>query len=46
MSQEDVLASSWGKPQSVNKTATRFGVHEQWVYGLYFDNGKLTKIQN
>jgi hypothetical protein len=42
--------SSWGKPQSINRTTTRHGVHEQWVYGsrsyLYFENGVLTAIQN
>ena len=50
MSHEDVFASSWGRPQSVNNTTTRYGLHEQWVYGghnyLYFENGKLTTIQN
>jgi len=50
MSPEDVLASSWGKPESINRTTTQFGTREQWVYGgrnyLYFENGKLTSIQN
>lgn len=50
MSREDVLASKWGKPHSINTTTTRYGVHEQWAYGghnyLYFDNGRLTTIQN
>jgi hypothetical protein len=50
MSVDDVLSSSWGKPQSVNRTTTALGVNEQWVYGggnyLYFTNGKLTAIQN
>lgn len=49
MSAEDVLASQWGKPRSVNRTTASYGVHEQWVYGggyLYFENGKLTTIQN
>jgi hypothetical protein len=50
MSQSEVIASIWGKPQSVNRTTNSFGVHEQWVYGgnnyLYFDNGFLTTIQN
>lgn len=50
MSQEEVRASSWGRPQSVNKTTGVYGVHEQWVYGgrnyLYFENGRLTTIQN
>ncbi len=49
MTMEDVLASSWGRPQSVNKTTTSRGTREQWVYGggyLYFENGVLTAIQN
>lgn len=50
MSQSDVLASSWGKPQKVNTTTSARGIREQWVYGghnyLYFENGVLTTIQN
>ncbi len=41
---------SWGEPESINKTTGSYGTHEQWVYGsssyLYFDNGRLTSIQN
>ena len=50
MSPEDVLASSWGKPQKINRTTRASGTHEQWVYStgnyLYFDNDVLTAIQN
>lgn len=50
MSKEDVLASSWGKPQSINTTTNVYGTREQWVYGgrsyLYFESGVLTSIQN
>lgn len=50
MSKQDVLDSSWGEPDHINTTTTRYGVHEQWVYGggnyLYFENGILTSIQN
>ena len=50
MTQEEVLQSNWGKPQSVNRSTYSFGVHEQWVYGsgnyLYFKDGKLESIQN
>jgi hypothetical protein len=50
MSQEDVLSSSWGRPERVNRTTYSFGTHEQWVYGnsqyLYFENGVLKTIQN
>lgn len=41
---------AWGKPSSINTSTGSYGVHEQWVYGdnsyLYFENGKLTDIQN
>ncbi len=47
---EVIEKTSWGKPKSVNRTTNQYGVSEQWVYGdgnyLYFDNGKLTSIQN
>lgn len=50
MTQLEVLNSSWGKPNHINKTTGSYGVHEQWVYGgnnyLYFENGILTTIQN
>jgi type IV secretory pathway VirB10-like protein len=50
MTQQEVIESSWGKPQSINRTMSRYGEREQWVYGgrnyLYFENGKLTTIQN
>jgi hypothetical protein len=52
MSKEDVLASSWGKPDHINTTTNAYGTSEQWVYGryhngyLYFRDGILTSIQN
>jgi hypothetical protein len=50
MTPEEVVASSWGKPKSINRTTTASGVREQWVYGggnyLYFMNGKLDAVQN
>lgn len=50
MTPEDVRASSWGKPESVNRTTSTYGKREQWVYGsgsyLYFEDGILTTIQN
>ncbi|NBX02898.1 MAG: hypothetical protein EBR02_02290 [Alphaproteobacteria bacterium] len=49
MAKEDVLASSWGRPQSKNVTTGVYGTHEQWVYRssnyLYFENDILTSIQ-
>jgi len=43
-----------GEPNNINRTVTRFGTREQWVYGtspgdrvyLYFENGELTSYQN
>ena len=50
MTQEEVLQSSWGKPEDINKTITKYGTREQWVYGnnnyLYFEDGILVTIQN
>jgi hypothetical protein len=53
MSKQDVIDSSWGRPNKVNTTTTVYGTHEQWVYGdygqrgfLYFDGDTLTSIQN
>lgn len=41
---------AWGKPQDINRSTGSWGVHEQWCYSdgsyLYFENGKLTSIQN
>ena len=41
---------AWGEPDDINTTTGSWGVHEQWVYRdgsyLYFENGKLTSIQN
>lgn len=49
MSKDDVLASSWGRPQSINRSIYSFGEREQWVYGggnyLYFKDGVLNSIQ-
>lgn len=50
MSKADVLASSWGKPERVNRTTNAYGTREQWVYGignyLYFEDDVLVSIQN
>lgn len=41
--------TNWGDPKYINTTTNKYGTHEQWVYDdyqyLYFDNGKLTTIQ-
>ena len=50
MTPEEVVASSWGKPEKINRTTYANTTKEQWVYGsgnyLYFDDGKLSAIQN
>lgn len=49
MSEDDVRASSWGKPRSINRSTNRWGTSEQWVYDggyLYFKDGVLNSIQN
>ena len=51
MTQQQVVNdTNWGRPYDVNRTTSRSGVREQWVYGvrryLYFDNGVLTAIQD
>jgi hypothetical protein len=48
MSREQIYASCWGHPKSVNETITARGKHEQFVYRggyLYLDDGVLTSIQ-
>ena len=49
MTKEQVLASNWGRPRTVNSTITNGGKREQWVYEggyLYFQNGVVYAIQN
>lgn len=51
MSKQDVLDSSWGRPEHINTTTTSNQTSEQWVYSgyhsyLYFTDGVLTAIQN
>jgi hypothetical protein len=50
MTEADVMASQWGRPEKVNRTQTKYGTREQWVYPnsqyLYLENGKVTGIQN
>lgn len=50
MTADEVLMSQWGRPERVNRTVTKYGVREQWVYPgfqyLYFENDKLTSIQH
>lgn len=47
---KQMCRESWGEPETINKITTGYSVSEQWVYSLgsylYFENGKLTAIQN
>lgn len=49
MTAEEVRQSTWGEPDDINKTTTKYGVSEQWVYGggkyIYLDDGVVTAIQ-
>lgn len=50
MTTNEVLNSTWGNPQKKNKTTTKYGISEQWVYSdyryVYLDNGIVTSIQS
>jgi uncharacterized Zn finger protein (UPF0148 family) len=47
-----VFFTFYGKPISINRTITKYGISEQWVFGyrshqyLYFENDILTAIQD
>lgn len=46
---KQMCRDSWGEPESINRTSTQYGNHEQWVYTtiyVYFDNGKISAIQD
>ena len=46
---KQMCRDSWGEPESINHTSTRYGNYEQWVYTttyVYFDNGKISAIQD
>ena len=49
MTKTEVENSTWGKPKDINKTTTKYGTREQWVYSgnryIYFENGVVTSIQ-
>ncbi|MFT5875114.1 MAG: hypothetical protein ACI8WT_004095 [Clostridium sp.] len=49
MTAEEVRASRWGNPDSVNRTTTANGTSEQWVYSIngyvYLENGVVITIQ-
>lgn len=47
---KQMCIESWGEPMEINRTITRYGTQEQWVYGigtyLYFSGNTLTAIQD
>ena len=49
MSADDVLSSSWGKPEKKNVSESKNSKSEQWVYSnnryIYLEDGVVTSIQ-
>ena len=53
MTAEEVRRSAWGTPDEINRTTTKYGTSEQWVYEgfnydnkyVYLDDGIVTAIQ-
>jgi len=47
---EEMLLDSWGSPNDINRTVTKYTNKSQYVYGLgqyiYVENGKVTAWQN
>lgn len=47
---KEMCRLAWGAPEKINRTTTKWGTSEQWCYPsgnyLYFDDGKLSTIQN
>lgn len=46
---EKALIKSWGKPDDINTSVGRWGVHKQYVYGsqyVYVENGEITAWQD
>ncbi|MEB2785547.1 hypothetical protein U3A59_12915 [Algoriphagus sp. E1-3-M2] len=47
---EEMLIDSWGNPQDINSTVTRYGSEKQYDYGggqyVYVENGKVDAWQN
>ena len=43
------LLAAIGSPKKINRTVTRYGVREQWIYGsvyVYLDDGIVTAFQD
>lgn len=50
MNEYEASNTMWGRPETINRTVTRNGTREQWVYGegryLYLENGRVTAISS
>jgi len=50
MTAQQVRNSTWGSPDKINTTTTKYGTSEQWVYEnnkyIYLEDGIVTAIQN
>ena len=50
MTAAQVRETSWGIPEDINRTTTKYGTKEQWVYRngryLYFEDNVLVSIQD
>lgn len=48
MTSEEVLNSTWGEPEDINKDTYSWGIKEQWCYPdnkyIYFEDGNVTSI--
>lgn len=48
MTSEEVINSTWGNPEDINKDTYSWGVKEQWCYSnyryIYFEDGIVTAI--
>jgi len=50
MTAHEAMTSTWGQPETKNRTVTKYGSREQWVYGegryLYLEDGRVTAISS
>lgn len=49
MTKSELEESSWGEPEDINKTTTKYSISEQWCYSeyryVYLKDGIVTSIQ-
>lgn len=50
MNEHDASNTMWGRPETINRTVTRNGTREQWVFGVgryvYLENGRVTAVSS